>query len=746
MGRKKGTKKGAPPTRRAGPVPFEVRVRIVGEVLRGANQHDVALAFGVSTAAVQKYLGLYRHGGMEALRPRLTGAAATSRARAGKDARRNSVVELRQEHPEWGSRRIRDVLARFAGLGVSETEVRRILHEAGLMPEAPRTPARPARERRFERAEPNQLWQSDIFTFLLRRHERLYVAAFLDDHARYVVSYAMAHHQKSSLVLEALERGIATYGTPREVLTDQGRQYTAWRGETEFEQLLRQYGVRHTKSRPQHPQTLGKIERFWKTLWDEFLSRTVFADFADCDRRLALYVQHYNFQRPHQALEGLVPADRFFRAAPHVRAAVEATVAANALRLAQQQPPRKPFYLVGRLGDQDLSIAAAAGGLTVQVGDAAQTIALPKEDDDGAQATRAFRTDESRARATAAADAAVADGAYGPGPGGAAAVLDGAVGAVGRAAGDDGDRDAEDFSWDVLPAGDQGAGGDAGGAGAWRGRRDDARWGEHDAADGGAGEQGGEAGAGQAAPGAAAVPGAQAGPGRAGDDGTGAAGAGSEGPELDEQWAQTFAFLATDDDHGSERDDVAGGEFDPDAGWRDDAVTWTRKLAGERGAHGAQASTARAIELSAGTDSAAGGVGALRGDHGGAGRDAVDERGGAACGHRAPELSDAGAPSQGGAAGDHGAAAERTDPDAVARGRAGAAREAAGAGQSPAGAAAGHDGPAAGCGRGSDHGATAPVTPTWACAAERSDAAGDERGSGRGPGTSGAADEGGGDV
>ena len=104
-------------------------------------------------------------------------------------------------------------------------------------------------------------------------------------------------------------------GSTEEVLTDNGRQYTAWRGETEFERTLKQQGIAHLKARPQHPQTLGKIERFWKTLWDEFLSRTVFASFEDLIRRLELFIEGYNYQRPHQALEGLLPADRFFRAA-----------------------------------------------------------------------------------------------------------------------------------------------------------------------------------------------------------------------------------------------------------------------------------------------------------------------------------------------------------------------------------------------------------------------------------------------
>jgi transposase InsO family protein len=259
------------------------------------------------------------------------------------DARRAAVVAAKGAQPQAGSRRIRDVVRRFFGLGTSETTVRRVLAAEGLAAKRALPKAKPKpKVVRFERAEPNQLWQSDLFTFLLRRHERVYVAAFLDDHSRYLVGLAMAHHQKSALVLEALARAIAEYGAPREILTDQGRQYSAWRGETAFEEELRRQGIRHVKSRPHHPQTCGKIERFWKTMWEEFLACTVFADFEDCQRRTHLFVQHYNFQRPHQGLEGLTPADRFFRAAPQVRAAIEATVAENALRLAREQPPRCP--------------------------------------------------------------------------------------------------------------------------------------------------------------------------------------------------------------------------------------------------------------------------------------------------------------------------------------------------------------------------------------------------------------------
>ncbi len=67
----------------------------------------------------------------------------------------------------------------------------------------------------WQTTEPNQLSQSDIFTFLLRRHERIYLTAFMDDHSRFIVSHAMARQQKSALVMEALEKGIAKYGPQR---------------------------------------------------------------------------------------------------------------------------------------------------------------------------------------------------------------------------------------------------------------------------------------------------------------------------------------------------------------------------------------------------------------------------------------------------------------------------------------------------------------------------------------------------
>lgn len=668
MAKKKRTGRAPAAPKRRGPVPYDIRIRVVQSVMRGATYADAAVAFGLSTACVQKFMALFRSGGLEALRLTPTEAQVAGRKKGKKRPQHEAVVALKQSNPELGARKIRDILARFEALGVSETTVRRILNEEGLTQKQTPPAPRDKPERRFERAEPNQLWQSDIFTFELRRHQRVYLVGFMDDYSRYLVSWAMAHHQKSSLVIEALERGIAEYGEPREVLTDQGRQYAAWRGTTEFQELLRRHGIAHSKSRPQHPETLGKIERFWKTLWEEFLRKTVFADFADCLRRLELFVKHYNFQRPHQGIDGSVPADRFFRAAPQVRAAIEAQVEGNALRLAQEKPAQKPFYLVGRLGDQDLSIAAAGGALRVQVGDASQTISMSKEQDDEAKATRAFPIDEDQAaaeepkadrREARAADpsaatqhrqdaspqasslaeesddethtseqilddkaesssrtatawrAALAEWSQGSRPSRPTPNPADLVGALWAYASDDGDRGARNLAPALLPARDEGSARDDAGAGARRERSVEPRGSDADAAACGSRGEGRSPGAGKPPAGTPAATREES-----AADGTGgvSATARSEtGPALDDRWARTFAWL---EEAG---DESAGSDFDPDDGWRDRAVTWNRKLAGADAringeTHGETAWPQRTLDVPAPTPSADDTAASLRSD------------------------------------------------------------------------------------------------------------------------------------
>ena len=96
---------------------------------------------------------------------------------------------------------------------------------------------------------------------------------------------------------------------PAEILTDNGSQYVTWRGKSQFSRELEKRGIRQIVARPRRPQTLGKIERFWGSLWRECLETSMFLDLADARQRIGLYIDYYNFQRPHQGIEGMVVAD-----------------------------------------------------------------------------------------------------------------------------------------------------------------------------------------------------------------------------------------------------------------------------------------------------------------------------------------------------------------------------------------------------------------------------------------------------
>ena len=273
------------------------------------------------------------------------------------EATRRAILLMKQTHPDWGSDRIHHMLIRSEGCSASPNAILRVLRESGYETiEEPTRPHAPV-TRRFERSRPNQLWQTDLFTFLLKReNRRLYLVAYLDDFSRYIVGWGLHASSSGALVREALESAIARYGAPEEVLTDQGAQYHTWRGKSGFRKLLDRRGIRQIVARARHPQTLGKTERFWGTLWRECLETADLRGLEDVRTRIGHFIDHYNFQRPHQGLDGLVPADRYFEAESAVRKTLEARVSANARDLALHGAPRSAFYLTGRIGGESIAL------------------------------------------------------------------------------------------------------------------------------------------------------------------------------------------------------------------------------------------------------------------------------------------------------------------------------------------------------------------------------------------------------
>jgi len=275
------------------------------------------------------------------------------------DLTQRTILMLKETNPSWGCQRISDMLLRGPALPACPSTVAKVLKEAGYEVQEEPTHPHPDHQRRFERATANQLWQTDLFTFILKRqNRRVYLVAFIDDYSRFIVSYGLHASQSSPLVLEVLRAGMTNYGTPEEILTDNGSQYITWRGKSAFTKELEKHGIKQVVAHPRRPQTLGKIERFWGTLWRECIESAVFRDLGDAQARIGLFIDYYNFQRVHSGIEGLVPADRFFGAAPEVLKALKARVAANALELARNGAPKKPFYLTGQVGGRSFSVHA----------------------------------------------------------------------------------------------------------------------------------------------------------------------------------------------------------------------------------------------------------------------------------------------------------------------------------------------------------------------------------------------------
>jgi len=366
-----GSPGGAARQRRRRPVvALEVKLLAMEAREAGLTSHEVAPLVGVKSVTVDKWRRIYLREGEAGLRKK----PASPKVRRQCTLLEERILQHRRDHPEQGVRRIRDQLRRDEGLAVSAETVRGVVNEAGLGNAPPQPKRRPVQVRRFERTYPNALWQIDIFTFQLKRMYQVYLVGMIDDHSRYMVGWGLYRRQTADAVLEVVKGAFGQWGAPRELLSDNGRQFVAWRGKSRFQRVLKQQGVQHVRSAPQHPQTLGKIERFWQTIWREYLSEATFASFADACQRIDHWMAYYNHQRPHQGIEGGCPADRFYGLSGDVEEAVKQGCAENAQRLALGQEPKPPLYLLGQLGGTDVRVTRQGDEIEVKVGEAVREV------------------------------------------------------------------------------------------------------------------------------------------------------------------------------------------------------------------------------------------------------------------------------------------------------------------------------------------------------------------------------------
>ena len=289
----------------------KARLVITAVVLEGRTQADVARNYRVSKGWVSKLVARYRAEGEAAFDARsrrphtspnqtpqgtidLIISLRTQLAAAGHDAGPDTIAwHLTQHHK----------------VTVSPATISRYLPRAGLITPEPKKKPRSSYIR-FEAAMPNETWQSDFTHYRLAGDRDVEILTWLDDCSRYALNITAHHRITTPIVLAQFRAVVEKHGIPASTLTDNGMVFTTRLsgigragGRNAFEAELRHLNVDQKNSRPGHPTTQGKVERFQQTMKNWLRAANAQpTTIAELQQLLDRFAQEYNHDRPHRSL------------------------------------------------------------------------------------------------------------------------------------------------------------------------------------------------------------------------------------------------------------------------------------------------------------------------------------------------------------------------------------------------------------------------------------------------------------
>jgi transposase InsO family protein len=275
----------------------------------GDSIAEVCRRRGISRQTYYRYRRRYEAEGASGLEPRPpTPLRPSGRIDPELEA---LICRLRSGHPKWGARRIRSELERSGRAAPAISTIHQALRRNNLV--TPQPPRRPRAERRFERPFANDLWQIDATRVLLSAGEPAWILDCLDDHARYLLAAFACPGPTGEAAWRCFLAASARYGLPRQLLSDNASSFTGRLYGTTvlFERRLSGLGVELINSRPSHPQTLGKLERFHRTLKDWLSDQPAPSDLPELQALLDRFRIHYNEERPHQGIGDRTPGERY---------------------------------------------------------------------------------------------------------------------------------------------------------------------------------------------------------------------------------------------------------------------------------------------------------------------------------------------------------------------------------------------------------------------------------------------------
>jgi len=273
---------------------------LINRKLEGCRSTEIATALRIDERTVYRWWRVYRKHGWASLHVKSHRPHTIHRT---SQATVDLILQLRRTR-NWGPCRIEGYLRNYNKRNIaSHTTIHKILNQAGLNNPIPK-PRKVWGKRRFQREHSNSLWQAD---FKLTEQDE-WMISYLDDHSRFVPGSRTHHNPTAKHAITLLEESISQYGKPEQVLTDRGSQfYPARGGISEFTEFCTGNGIQHIVASVRRPSTIGKIEAFHKAY-------TIEASIYPTHKE---FVNYWNYERPHQGIGYLYPADVYFRDLTH---------------------------------------------------------------------------------------------------------------------------------------------------------------------------------------------------------------------------------------------------------------------------------------------------------------------------------------------------------------------------------------------------------------------------------------------
>ena len=280
----------------------------------GANISELCSRFGISRTTGYKWLKRSDRDDAASLENRSRRPKSSPGQTSGD--LEAAVIAVRREHPRWGGRKIRAVLLRrnIENAPAAST-ITGILARHGMIDPAESAARKPFI--RFEHEAPNRLWQIDFkgHFALSETTARCHPLTVVDDHSRFALEIGACANEQTATVRERLSGAFRRYGLPERMTMDNGAPWGS-SGETDhgltpLTVWLIRLGIKISHSRPFHPQTQGKNERFNGTLKMEILRDHSWRDLVQAQNGFDRWRDIYNLERPHEAIGMKVPADRY---------------------------------------------------------------------------------------------------------------------------------------------------------------------------------------------------------------------------------------------------------------------------------------------------------------------------------------------------------------------------------------------------------------------------------------------------